>query len=461
MASCASTGPKTVTHHKFPPHHIVAGETLPDAMDSYDDKTLFERGVELLDAGASEDALKYFWYLVKHFPDSAYILPTYYNLGAALSQLHRCEASLEQFDIYLSLLDETQDYQDSVDARFKKGICLAELGRYQEVAELFDIMVIEPNLRVADKIEALVDSGVGHYMLGDPVTAEYRMREAIRVHRQAQRLERLESDYHIAQAHFYIGEIYRAEFARMRLVLPPPGKDQKDQMAAQLEEKCQRLLTAQYAYIRGIKVGNAGWASAAGFKIGTMYEDLYDDMVNLPVPDDLNEEQAALYIIEMKKRVRVLIKKAMLVWERSLDMANRTGANNEWVQRTQTSLDRLRALMQRDEEAAAQFDASLASAPSTPDKDAAAPGSKPDAAETSTPQTSAPQTSAPQTNAAQTNASNAQGDAEAASHKSTKIQDDAAGTAAAGNDIVESDDDAGSPEAGLPTSQENREQAAQ
>ena len=350
VVSCVTTkNASKKTALRFPPHYIIAGEKLPDALDSYDDKTLFERGVELLDAGASEDAHKYFSYLVRQYPNSIYVQPAYYNLGSALMNLHRCEESLRQFDVYISLLDPEQDHSDIVDAQFKKGVCLAELGRYPEVAELYDEMIMEPDLRMADRIEALVDSGVGHYMLGDPVTAEYRMREAIRIHRKAERLERLESDYHIAQAHFYIGEIYRAQFAQLRLELPPPGEAQKDQMAAQLEEKCQRLLTAQYAYIRAIKVGNVGWASASGYKIGNMYEELYDDMVNLPVPDDLNQEQAALYIIEMKRRVRVLIKKAMQVWERSLDMANRTGADNQWVRRTQTSLERLRALMQKDE----------------------------------------------------------------------------------------------------------------
>jgi hypothetical protein len=237
-----------------------------------------------------------------------------------------------------------------VDARFKKGVCLAELGRYQQVAELFDVMVVEERLQAPDKIEALVDSGIGHFMLGDLVTAEYRMRDAVRVHRGAERLQRLESDYHIAQANFYLGEIYRTEFSRLKLALPPPGAEQKEQMAAQLEDKCQRLLSAQYAYIRAIKVGNPGWAMASGYKIGTLYEELYDDMVNLPVPEDLDAEQTKLYIVELKKRVHVLIKKAIQVWERSLDMAQRTGSDNEWVRRTETSLERMRALLQQDEE---------------------------------------------------------------------------------------------------------------
>lgn len=344
-AGCATTSSSKVTAYRFPPTTVIAGPELPDALENYDAKTLFERGVELLDAGANEEALLYFERLIVQEPDSTYTKPSLYNIGVALSNLHRCEDALQRFRAYLDLLVEEWDYQNSVDVRFKQGVCLAELGRYDEIVELFDTMLVEPNLRTPDRIEALVDSGIGHYMLGDQITAEYRMREAIRHHRQTERVERLESDFHVAQAHFYIGEIYRGEFSRLKLELPPPGEEQKDKVAGLLEEKCQRLLRAQYAYIRAIKVGNVGWASASGYRIGTMYEELYDDMVNLPVPPDLTGEQAAMYIDELKGRVRVLLKKAILVWERSLDMAHRTGANNEWVSRTETSLERIRLLM--------------------------------------------------------------------------------------------------------------------
>jgi hypothetical protein len=148
--------------------------------------------------------------------------------------------------------------------------------------------------------------------------------------------------------------------------MPPPGSDQKEKMAEQLEDKCQRLLSAQSAFIRAIKVGNPGWATAAGYKIGAMYEELYDDMVNLPVPPDLTSEQAQLYISELKSRVNILITKAMLVWERSLDMAHRTGADNEWVQRTETSLQRLRELIANQPVSTSVPDSRPAAAPTPP-----------------------------------------------------------------------------------------------
>jgi len=366
LAGCATGQAEKRVEYKFAPITVVSGPQLPDALDSYDDETLFKRGVELLDASANEEAILYFERLLGQYPQSKYFKPSLYNLGAALSNLHRCELAIERFDAYLAETDEQRQYQDVVDARFKKGVCLAELGRYKEVVELFDVMVVEPDLKTPDRIEALVDAGIGHFMLGDHTTAEYRMREAIRIHRGAEKLERLEADYFIAQAHFYLGEISRAEFSRLKLEMPPPGTDQKEKMAEQLEEKCQRLLSAQSDFIRAIKVGNPGWATAAGYKIGAMYEELYDNMVNLPVPPDLTSEQAQLYVSELKGRVNILLTKAMLVWERSLDMAHRTGADNEWVQRTETSLQRLRELMVNQTGSVGPPDSNPGTAPKPP-----------------------------------------------------------------------------------------------
>ena len=53
-------------------------------------------------------------------------------------------------------------------------------------------------------------------------------------------------------------------------------------MDRDLEEKAGLLLKAQRAYIDTIKYGNARWASAAGFQVGSLYEELYDGLRDRP-----------------------------------------------------------------------------------------------------------------------------------------------------------------------------------
>jgi hypothetical protein len=91
-------------------------------------------------------------------------------------------------------------------------------------------------------------------------------------------------------------------------------------------------------------------------------EKLYDDLLSVPVPPSLSDEGKKFYLDELRKKVGVLVMKAIMVFERSLEMAQRVGEQNEWVKRTSESLERMKSL------AMAQLDA-----PETTPEEAAAP----------------------------------------------------------------------------------------
>jgi len=113
-------------------------------------------------------------------------------------------------------------------------------------------------------------------------------------------------------------------------------------LGAQLEEKCQRLLRAQYQYLRTIREGHPGWASAAGYSVGRMYEEMHEEMIGLPAPDDLSAEQKELYTQLVRKKVLILLEKAEKTWTQTADMVVRTGADGEWGEKTRASLENVR-----------------------------------------------------------------------------------------------------------------------
>jgi hypothetical protein len=151
-------------------------------------------------------------------------------------------------------------------------------------------------------------------------------------------------DYFPAQAQFFIGEIYRQNYESVQLD-PTKGTDE---LAKDLEFKAELLLSAQGHYLRAIRVGNGYWATAAGSQIGGLYENLYDHMVNAPVPPGLNQEEAEVYRQELRKKVRVLINKAISIYERTLETAERIGAQSSFVDRTRESLKKMKDLLLAD-----------------------------------------------------------------------------------------------------------------
>lgn len=376
---CATALPATQTV-ALPDVRVVAEPIGPDGLEMYDAETLFQRALDLLDGGAWADAALYFERLIREFPDDKHVLLAHYNRAVCYIHLERGEEAVAAIDKYLELLPPNASDRDRLDGRFKRGQALAVAKRYDEVVELFDTMLGE-ELVVEDRIEALVDAGVGHYMLGvddaegpHRYTSEYRFLEARRLYRQASEHARLDVGYFVAQAAFYLAELARLEFLEFKMRLPTDEEIAKaNELAArtgaldtvslekllgqQLEEKCQRLLRAQYAYLRTIREGHAGWASAAGYNVGTMYEALHEEIRALPAPADLNPEATALYQSMVRKKIMILLEKAEKTWATNSEMVTRTGAESEWAIKTRDALKRVKDKLVEETAATANLDA--------------------------------------------------------------------------------------------------------
>ena len=359
FTGCASTPLVEV-----PVVRVVAEPVGPDALEVYDAETLFLRGLDLLDGDAWADAADYFERLIREFPDDERVVLAHYNRGVAYIHLKRGDEAVHAFDAYLAQLPPTALVKDISDGRFKRGQALAVAKRYEEVVELFDVMLTE-DLLPDDRVEALVDAGVGHYMLGleeggeevHRPTAEYRFLEARRIVKNESKKRRMSHmQFFMAQSAFYLAELAHLEFLGQKLVWPDVvAVDAADANADsgtgglekllgdQLEEKCQRLLRAQYAYLRTIREGHPGWASAAGYNVGHMYEELHTEMVSLPAPSDLTEDQQSIYHQLVRKKVLILLEKAEKTYSQTADMVVRTGADSEWGERTRVSLERIRS----------------------------------------------------------------------------------------------------------------------
>lgn len=376
VGGCATTG-RIVDERpvQVPELRIVAEPVGPDALEVYDAETLFNRGLDLLDGAVWADAADYFERLVREFPGDVHVPLAHYNRGVAYIHSGRGEEAVAAFDAYLATLPAGASPRDRLDGRFKRGQALAVAKRYCEVVELFDEMLGE-ELLPDDRIEALVDAGVGHYMLGledggdqeHRPTAEYRFLEARRIIKKESVTRRMSHmQFFQAQAAFYLAELAHLEFTGFKLTWPgaeeiaarqakQPESTLETLLGQQLEEKCQKLLRAQYQYLRTIREGHPGWASAAGYNVGRMYEELHEEMVGLPAPSDLTADQQALYMAMVRGKVLILLEKAEKTYVQTAEMVVRTGADGEWGDKTRASLERIRGRITEEATAVAAIE---------------------------------------------------------------------------------------------------------
>jgi tetratricopeptide (TPR) repeat protein len=274
--------------------------------------------------------------LLKNFPDSPYARPSFYNRGLAQIGKQDWAAAIDSFK---GLTEKYASHPDAKDSLFQLGACYAEQGNWPASAEVFARALERNDLNADDRIEAMARRGFAQFNLNDLDTAEKTFRAAMSYKQRIENEERLSTDFYLAFSQYHIGQIFHLRFRKAALRLPEAQLD-KD-----LEEKAHLLLTAQRAYIDTIKFGNPAWASAAGFQVGSLYEELYDAFTSVPVPPELTAEARVVYQEELFKKIRILLEKS-LKWQReNLLMIERLGVTTEWADKSRLAYAKLLKLL--------------------------------------------------------------------------------------------------------------------
>lgn len=343
-------GEKDAQELRFEPVQIVGDLEL----EKLNDEELFAGGTSAYAAEDYKKAARYFGRLADFFPDSRHRRPALYNAGLAYERLKEWEAAYQRFS---ELSDPEKGHDDALDSAFRVAETLYHMERYEDAAAILDVIAKREDISVNKKVEAQTQNGICLLEAGLTQPAEMSLRKALRIWNDLENKDEVD-DYFPSQAQFFLGEIYRLHYELVQLD-PLKGTDQ---LAKDLEYKAELLLSAQGHYLRAIRIGNGHWATAAGSQIGQLYENLYEHMVNAPMPPELETpEEAEIYREELRRRIRVLITKAINIYERTLEAAERIGAHNAFVDRTRDSLKKMKDLLLADaarDEAAATTEAS-------------------------------------------------------------------------------------------------------
>lgn len=343
-ASPASPGSPAVTTYEMEPIKITA---VPGAdgrfeVEAYDAAELFEQASKALSEKRFDDAIAAYDRLLREFQDDRYTRAGIYNAGLALQGKKDWQGALRRFQ---TLAEKYPDSSDAKDALFQEGATHAELHNWPASVQVFARLLERRDLTADDRLEAMARRGFAQFQLRDMDTAERTFQSAVSYFHQIEAEERLETDFYLALAHFHLGEVNHERFRAVPLRLP------ERQMETDLDEKARLLLVSQRQYIDTIKLGNAEWAAASGFQIGSLYEELYDAFVKAPVPPELlasnadAQEKLEIYNAELRKKIRVLLEKSVRTHEANLLMMERMGVKSEWRDKSKLAFAKLQTLL--------------------------------------------------------------------------------------------------------------------
>jgi tetratricopeptide (TPR) repeat protein len=315
------------------PLHIGLKPDPELGLTDFDAATLFREGLHIHQGGDCGRALVFYERLLKEFGSSRYLSAAAFNAGRCLEELDHPADAIKRYSIITGQLPRSKDW---LDAGFRQSMCLSSLNRHDEAIQLLGRMLDRDNLSTSDRIDAMV-------LLGESLTASSELFDAERTYRAALRLfrERTREEYldpqPAARAEFRLGEMAEERFLAAPLRLP------EEQMEIDLEAKAQLLLDAQAGYLRTIRHGDPEWATAAGYRIGTLYLHLHEAMERAPVPPDLAADEAEVYRDLLRKRTAVLLRKALRVFEMTIELAERTRSENRHTRAAREEMKRIEA----------------------------------------------------------------------------------------------------------------------
>ena len=328
-------------HHKMRLSGAVirAEEDALTKLKSYDDKILFDLGVEASTQTDRARGRAIYVRLLGEFPDSSLRIPALFNLGLLYEADTLFVQAQEQF---LHIIDEPDPYdganrQTWLDAYFRWAVCAAEMENWQDVAKAFQMLLAQPALSDLEQLEAGVGLGIAYQNQQLYEDAELAFQEVLSWYREMKRYGAFNDQGFVAEAAFRLGQISAERFDLIVLAFP------QEILEKSLELKCAFLLQAQDRYLKALRYGDIKTAALVGLGIGDMYEKLHEMVVELKAPQELNAEQKAVYEEVVEERVRVLVKKALYVYERSLLVGRRDPAAEPWVKELEEAVARLRS----------------------------------------------------------------------------------------------------------------------
>jgi tetratricopeptide (TPR) repeat protein len=303
-----------------------------------DAPSLFHVAMEAAHADAPAQAVFYYSALIDTFPHDPLIIPTLYNRGLQREALQDFQGAVADYRRIVQQAPHQSPEHTWLDAHFRLGVCLTRLHGGWAAVSVFDEALRE-DLDDDERLEVMVGRGIAMQDISADDAAEVAFGDALRFF-ESGRQHDIQSDRDLAaEAAYRLGMINTTRFDKVTLHFP------KDALHRALEEKCRYLLDAQNDYLRAIHLGDAHTLAVAGWGIGSLYERLYDAIVDLEPPETMDAESLEIYRDEVRQRVAMLVKKAIMVYERALMAGRAAGtADGDWVTRLEKALERLRTI---------------------------------------------------------------------------------------------------------------------
>lgn len=323
---------------------IVGGVDPLTGLDGYDAADLFALGFAAYEAGDYPRARALYDRLLAEFPESPDALVAQWNAALCAEKLGDLDPAQAGFGAYA---EATTDAIEATEAKIRQARLLQRLGRHEESVPGLEAALMQVGLDREQQWEARMLRALARAAAGEFTIAESILDGIRREIRRHTLQERERHPYPAAMVWVMAGDLYRLRAAQESVSMV-------DDIAAldrALQEKAQLLLEARQHYKRALKHRVPAWSGAAAFGLGVVYEDFREDLLAAPVPEELDEEHAAVYSQLLEQRTRAFLEKAASDYREVLGMADRLELEPAWIDVVQGALVRCEEQLGLDRQA--------------------------------------------------------------------------------------------------------------
>lgn len=232
---------------------------------------------------------------------------------------------------YMKIVDNFPKSILAPKAHFRTGECYENQQKWPLAETTFKLMLDAnyPNADPDDLLLALYKVGEIRYNQKNLAGAEDAFQNTVRKYIDLKKELKQADEYYPAKAQYFLGEISNEEFQQVKIQEP---------FETTLPQKKNLFNKTLRNYSNAIKFSIAEWATAAYFKIGQLYEDYAQALIQIPLGAELSPDQ----IEEQRMKIRrELGTEALKYYRTNVAQAEKASIQNEWVDKSRERMQKL------------------------------------------------------------------------------------------------------------------------
>jgi TolA-binding protein len=297
---------------------------------------LFKQANQSAKAGRPREAIALYRQIVAEFADSQFAPISLFNIAA----LYDAQADLPATLATLAeLVAKYPDARESVEGQLYIAALQAAHGQWTDAEATLTAALARQNLTFVDRIEAFARKGYVEVEQRAYDRAEVSLEAAVAEWRKAPRID---DPYYIAMASYYRGEVMHQKF------LAAPVLRGDDEIVADLDAKRALAVKAYDRWRDCLGFKHAYWATAAGYQMSQIFEELWEAHVKAPYPARIDVATRPLYVADVHARVRVDLEKALEGHRMNVELAKAYGVDTPWSQGSERQAVAIFELLAKD-----------------------------------------------------------------------------------------------------------------